>query len=293
MTPTTRTTYPRPRQLGVVIALQLATLLVAAGPAAPVTYILPSDESMVDRTATIVFGRVLSAAPAPDGLRLPATDFTVQVEEVLKGHVASSTIVVRQPGGAGPGGLMMRIPGLPMLQEGERVLLFVADQSSGEESGGGIYRTVELALGIFFEVQVEGGALLEREPSLREDVLETAAGASAEALAGLRDGDLFRRWIRDRASNVRRAADYFVPEQGVVRGPVTVRQPYRFSRTGETSSCSTTPSTRGESWDRTVARSGGHALGPGATSHRFDALRRTSSTATCVSPSRTSSPGGD
>ena len=230
MTPTTRTTYPR--QFGVVIAIQLAALLVAAGPVAPITYILPSDESMVDRTATIVFGRVLSAVPAPDGLRLPATDFTFQVEEVLKGNVASSTIVVRQPGGAGPGGLMMRIPGLPMLQEGERVLLFVADQSSGEESGG-IYRTVELALGIFFEVQVEGGALLEREPSLREDAVETAAGATAETLAGLRDGDLFRRWIRDRASGVRRAADYFVPERDVVRGPVTVRQPYRFIRTGD------------------------------------------------------------
>ena len=230
MTPTTRTTYLR--QFGVVIAIQLAALLVAAGPVAPITYILPSDESMVDRTATIVFGRVLSAVPAPDGLRLPATDFTFQVEEVLKGNVASSTIVVRQPGGAGPGGLMMRIPGLPMLQEGERVLLFVADQSSGEESGG-IYRTVELALGIFFEVQVEGGALLEREPSLREDVLETAAGASAETIVGLRDSSRFRRWIRERAAGEQRAADYFVPERDVVRGPVTVRRPYRFSRTGK------------------------------------------------------------
>ncbi len=49
----------------------LATVLAVAHPAAAITYILPSDGSMVDRTGTIVFGRVLFAGAAPDGLPLP------------------------------------------------------------------------------------------------------------------------------------------------------------------------------------------------------------------------------
>ena len=61
------------RQLGTVGAMLLATVLAAAHPAAAITRILPSAGSLVDRTGTIVFGRVLSAAAAPDGLpRFPA-----------------------------------------------------------------------------------------------------------------------------------------------------------------------------------------------------------------------------
>ena len=223
--------HPTPRRVGAVVAVLLAALLAAAQPAAALTYIMPSDESMVDRTGTIVFGRVLSAAAAPDGLPMPATDFTVAVEEVLKGFVADSTIVVRQPGGARPDGLAMRIPGLPMLQDGERVLLFLAGQDAGEDGAWAFYRVVEFGLGIFFEVPVEGGVLLEREPSLRHDIIETGPDAGAETVVGLRDGGRFRSWIRERAAGARRAADYFVPEREVVRGPTAVRQPYEFLRT--------------------------------------------------------------
>ena len=182
---------------------------------------------MVDRTPTIIFGRVLSAAPAPDDIRLPATDFTVEVEEVLKGTVANGMVVVRQPGGVRPDGLAMRVGGLRLLREGERTLLFLSERQ-------GVFRTVDFALGIFFEVQVQGRMLLEREPSLREDVLDLRRDARTdrEALLGPRDGNRFRRWIRERATGVERPADYFVPESEIVRGPGAVRSPYRFIRTG-------------------------------------------------------------
>ena len=216
---------PLPRQSAAVVAVLLATFVGA--PVAAVTYVLPSDESMVDRSPVIVFGRVLSAAPAPTDLRLPATDFTVELEEILKGTATGSTVVVRQLGGAGPDGLAMRVGGLPMLQEGERVLLFLSERN-------GVFRTVDFALGIFFETRVAGGTLLEREASLREDVLdlERQDHANREALLGPRQGERFRRWIRERVAGVERPADYFVPESEVVRGPVAVRSPYRFIRTG-------------------------------------------------------------
>ncbi len=124
--------FPPPVNSARSAPCSLATVPAAAHPAGAITCIMPSDGSMVDWTGTIVSGRVLFAAAAPDGLPLPATDFTVTVEEVLKGAVAGSTIVVRQPGGARSDGLAMRIAGLPMLQEGERVLLFLTGQRSGE-----------------------------------------------------------------------------------------------------------------------------------------------------------------
>ena len=80
----------------------LAIGLLLALPASAITYVLPTDESLVDRTPTILYGRVLSATPAPGDLRLPATDFTFQVKEVLKGSVAASTVTVRQLGGMRP-----------------------------------------------------------------------------------------------------------------------------------------------------------------------------------------------
>ena len=202
----------------------LAIGLLAAMPASAITYVLPTDESLVDRTPTILFGRVLSATPAPGDLRLPATDFTFQVEEVLKGAVADSTVTVRQLGGRRPDGMAMQVSGLPRLREGERVLLFLAERE-------GVHATVDFGLGIFFETRLQDRSLLERAPSLREEVLDVVADGDAAALLGPRDGALFRRWIRDRAAGLPRPADYFVPESEVLRGPAVVTSPYRFSRT--------------------------------------------------------------
>ncbi len=199
---------------------------LSASVAAALSYVLPSDEAMVDGTSTIVYGRVLSGAPAPDDLRLPATDFTLRVEEVLKGSVQGDTVVVRQLGGSHPDGLAMRVGGLPMLQEGERVLLFLREREQ-------VYRTMDFALGIFFETKLADRTLLEREPSLRHDVLAMAddVAGRGEQILGPRDGAAFRRWIRERAAGVEKPADYFVPESDIVRGPESVVSPYRFMRT--------------------------------------------------------------
>ncbi len=199
-------------------------LLLAAMPASAITYVLPTDGSLVDRTPTILYGRVLSATPAPGDLRLPATDFTFQVEEVLKGTVAASTVTVRQLGGMRPDGMAMRVTGLPRLREGERALLFLAERE-------GVHGTVDFGLGIFFETRLQDRSLLERVPSLREEVLDVVADGDAAALLGPRDGALFRGWIRDRAAGLPRPADYFVPESEIIRGPAVATSPYRFTRT--------------------------------------------------------------
>ena len=184
-----------------------AALLIAAAlapaPAAATVYVMPTDEAMVARSPVIVFGEVLAAEPAPAGGPL-ATDLMFQIEEVLKGFVPGSTIVVRQPGGVGPGGIAGRVIGAPVLAEGDRALLFL-------DPVEGVYRSVELALGIFFEVPAGDRVLLLRDLA-EQLVLPKPGGPAAGNAAAARDADRFRRWIADRAAGVPREPDYVPTE---------------------------------------------------------------------------------
>jgi hypothetical protein len=168
------------------VALLLAAV-VASAPAAAIVYVLPTDGSMVGRSQVIVFGEVRSSAPALAG-RLPSTDYAVEIEEVLKGFVPGGTILVRQPGGVGPDGVAMKILGVPMLADGDRVLLFLDPVDD-------VYRPVEFALGMFFEVRAGERVLLAREPSLQGEAPEPndpAAGERARSRQP-RDAARFRR----------------------------------------------------------------------------------------------------
>lgn len=202
--------------------LAAAALLLAVPAAQALVYVMPADEAMVDRSPVIVYGEVIAAEPAPvEGT--PSTDFMFQVEEVLKGFVPGGTIVVRQPGGIGPGGMAARIMGLPDLVEGDRMLLFL-------DPVEGVYRTVELALGMFFEAQAGGRTVLMREPSLQQVApLPDDSLSNARVRARLpRHSEPFRRWIADHAAGREQPADYFVT--GLADGPVAVASPYNLTR---------------------------------------------------------------
>ena len=156
----------------------------------------------------------------------PTTDYLFAVEEVLKGFVAGSGIIVRQPGGIGVDGTATWIAGLRMLAEGDQVLLFL----HAEEDGA--HGIMEYGLGIFFEDRVGGRVFLLREPSLRgEVVLSNASAASARTRTrGYREAAAFRRWITDRVAGVERRSDYFAPE--LPGRPATVASPFRVLREG-------------------------------------------------------------
>ncbi|MCY3926759.1 MAG: hypothetical protein OXG81_00630 [Acidobacteria bacterium] len=192
-----------PRRRRAALPAALSALLIAAAlapaPAAATVYVMPTDEGMVTRSPVIVFGEVLATEPAPVGGPF-ATDLMFQIEEVLKGFVPGSTIVVRQPGGVGPGGIAGRVIGAPVLAEGDRVLLFL-------DPVEGVYRSVELAMGIFFEVPAGDRMLLLRDLT-EELVLPKPGGPAAGTATGPRDADGFRRWIADRAAGVLREPDY-------------------------------------------------------------------------------------
>ncbi|MYD86722.1 MAG: PKD domain-containing protein [Acidobacteria bacterium] len=165
----------------------VALAALFGAPAASIVYDVPTDAELVARSPLIVYGRVEYTAPAPDG---DFTDATVRVERVLRGP-AQRTMVVRQQGGRG-----VVVMGLPMLRQGDRALLFL------QPGLGGVYRTVGMGLGIFFEDQ---GHLV------RHDVPED----------GFRHAERFGRWIEERAAGLARPVDYRVQE---IPGPRPVRQ---------------------------------------------------------------------
>lgn len=166
----------------------VALAALFAAPAGSIVYDVPTDAELVAQTPLIVYGRVEYTAPAPNG---NFTDATVRIERVLKGVGPGSTVVVRQEGGRG-----LVVMGLPMLRRGDRALLFL---NPGPD---GVYRTVSMGLGIFFE---------DRGHLVRHDVPDD----------GFRHAERFVRWIEERGIGLARPADYRVEE---IPGPRLARQ---------------------------------------------------------------------
>jgi hypothetical protein len=192
-----------PRDL--LLATALALFFVSA-PARATSYNLLSDAGLADQAAVIVQATVLASEPAPVS-GPPSTDTFIQVERVLKGYVAGSTVVVRVLGGIGPDGLGLRIWGAPFFRPGERVLLFLEPREDGT------YAVLHMMLGAFFEVEDHGRRWAAR--NLTEAVeAYPAAGLSDSGVGGRgddwRDFQEFVDWLTDRGRGVHRPADYFV-----------------------------------------------------------------------------------
>jgi hypothetical protein len=203
------------------ITLAIMALALAAAPLSATSYVMVSDEALVDAAPVAAVVRVVSEDRAaalrrngpvapPNGMTA-MTEYVVQVEEALKGDIPGGTAVVRMPGGRGRDGMNLKIYGMPRLRSGERALLFL------EPAGDGTWRIVHLLLGAFSEVEAGGQRLAVRNLAEAREVRQTSAGV--EAAPGrdrLRDFDGFARWVADRAHSdadtVRRSADYYVQD---------------------------------------------------------------------------------
>lgn len=185
------------RALLPVLALALGSLPVGA-----TSYTMISDEDLADQAPVIVQATVLASEPAPIP-GPPSTDTFIQVERVLKGYVAGSTVVVRVLGGIGPDGIGLRIWGAPFFRPGERVLLFMEPREDGT------YAVLHLMLGAFYELEEGGRRWAVR--NLSEAVEAYPAGrlpGLGERSDGWRQFQGFVDWLIDRDRGFRRLADY-------------------------------------------------------------------------------------
>jgi hypothetical protein len=180
----------------------LLPLALAAAPLTAATYVLPSDEDLADAAPVIATVRVVAAGPAPERSGI-ATDYLVEVDELAKGDLPGSTVVVRVPGGAGPGGIAARVAGAPRLVVGGRALLFLVPDRDGS------YGVLHLFLGAFHAVP-EGGRLLAARDLSDGRPLAPAADPP-------RDFDRFGRWLALRAAGVAAERDYLAGDDGARR----------------------------------------------------------------------------
>ena len=166
------------------IAVLLGALLASVGHTT--TYVIPADADLLAETPLVLYGVVEHSAVVDER----TTDALVRVERVLKGAIPGSTVLVRQPGAH-----TTRLMGLRMLRPGDAVLLFLRQYAPG------LYHTVDLGLGAFFEDRGH---------------LDRHIGES-----GFRNTERFNDWIVDRVAGVDRAADYRVDS---LPGPHRVTQ---------------------------------------------------------------------
>src|SRR3954454_13681432 len=78
-----------------------------AAPAGATTYVMMSDEALVDSSPLIVEARVVSVSGAP--VETPSTDYRVEILRLLKGRNPGAEVVVRRLGGINSEGLATKI----------------------------------------------------------------------------------------------------------------------------------------------------------------------------------------
>ncbi len=188
-------------------ALRLLFLLSASAvPAAATPYQMVSDQALVDQAAAVAEVRVVAAQRAPmmSASGRPATDYTVEVERLVKGHIPGSTIVVRVPGGVRPDGVGLKVWGAPEFGQNESALLFLRPAEDGT------YRILHLMLGAFHQRQVGGRDVVMRDLS---DTFEVGSAGLEARRDMVRDLAGFREWVADRAEGVRRERDYVLDSE--------------------------------------------------------------------------------
>lgn len=125
------------------------------------TIVLPTDEQLVEKSAVIVSGTVLSSTPF-DREGAIWTETRVAVARTIKGS-AAKTITIHEPGGL-LGERISKVFGTPEFFEGENVLLFL------DPAPGGVHRVVDLFVGKFGEAVALDGRRLWMRPDTTSEV---------------------------------------------------------------------------------------------------------------------------
>lgn len=112
-------------------SLSLMCVLAAAGVVTATSIVIPSDDELIIGARAIVRGNVTAVTSGYDDAHKSIfTYITLQVQEVFKGNITTSEIVIKEPGGVtGTRGSM--IFGTPEFKVGEDVLLYLDTWADG------------------------------------------------------------------------------------------------------------------------------------------------------------------
>ena len=186
----------------------LASLLVGilcAGSLQATSYVMATDDELVERADLIVVAEVISREPAPSRLANPATDYLVEIEQLVKGFSPASSVVVRLRGGPSPDGRFLKVFGQPEFVPGERVVLFLASHR------GGTYRLVDMGLGAFRTRTIRGVSYALRDLSGASEISrpdDPLRQLRARSHLPRRETE-FVSWLADASRGVAEEPQYF------------------------------------------------------------------------------------
>lgn len=165
-------------------ALALLWLVAAAAPAGATTLVLEGTANLLERSDTIVRGRVLSSeARMHPEHQFIYTYVTLQVDEVLKGSAAVGQKIVLEELGGQVGRWIHQVDAVPAYESGEEVLSFLEDRD------GGLYRTYGFVQGKFrFETDTRTGQPILTRPATWTETVLAADGAASDLTAMRADG---------------------------------------------------------------------------------------------------------
>jgi len=193
----------RPRYIA-PLALCALALLATVSPVAATSFVKVADQDLADQASVIAEGQITSAAGSPADTA-PSTDYLFEIDRLIKGYTAGSSVVVRVLGGVRADGVGLKIWGAPTFREGDRALLFLTERQDGS------YGVLHFMQGAFHELASPGQRIALRDLADADEV-QIAPGGHIKAAPGVdqpRDLERFANWLSDRANGLQRSADYF------------------------------------------------------------------------------------
>lgn len=175
-------------------------LFAMAGAGSSATFVVPTDRDMVRRADAIVIGSVLTSYPQFNDHLGVETVTPFSIQEVIKGRVSSPIIDIIEPGGVLEDRFTI-IPGVPRLEPGERLVLFLTRRPSGD------WAVTDLVLGKFeLATDMDARRLLVRQ---EQDIVgwDPQLNIYRERR---RLADEFLQFVREEARGKRGREDYFV-----------------------------------------------------------------------------------
>ncbi len=185
--------------------------MAGARPSRAMTYVMVSDEAMVDESGAIAEVEIEAvSAIARDGV--PYREYRCRIVQGLKGSLGGRVSVV-VPGGETGSGLRTVFPGMPEFALGERALLFLDQLSRG------VFRPRHALLGAFHVRTSPLGDVAVRVLDNAVAVQRTPSGTVTDTRQDpARDLSRFAAWIADRVNGGRGEPDYRLSEsEGVSR----------------------------------------------------------------------------
>lgn len=184
--------------------IAVLVVLFAAFGANAATFVVPTDDLLVQESKAIVSATVVAAEPRLNDSGDVETVFTLSIDDVLKGSFDRGTLSLVEWGGR-IGNRATVMSGAPRYELGKSYVIFLTSNRNGE------WTTQDLTLGRFERVHTAKGQLLVRDTGeVHGWDMNGNAPVEAERFA-----EGFEHFIRERAAGRKAQAAYFT--DGVVR----------------------------------------------------------------------------